>query len=161
MGISIFGFNGPGRAHRYVSAVDVLNQTCSAEDIQDKVIFIGSSATGLNDLHQTVFDPNYPGIEVHAAILSSIYDNNQIIKPVWSTHVVAGGVLLTGIAMVVFLSLSSSPLVLALGSLAIIGCVLLCSAICFVLFSVFISPGLPVSLRLQTLLFLRLFGLTD
>ncbi len=143
-------FNAAAKAHTYISAVDILNQDYTPADIQGKIIFIGSSAAGLNDIHQTVFDPYFPGIEVHAAVLSSIYNHCQIIKPIWSRHFTAGVCLLTGAAMIILLSLSSAPLVLAWGSLAIICVLLMSSLLCFAQFSVFVSPGLPVIITFFT-----------
>ncbi len=143
-------FSGPSRAHKYISAVDILNHAYSPADVEGKILFIGSSATGLNDIHQTIFDPNYPGIEVHAAILSSIYKDCQIIIPIWSKHLVAGGCLLAGLAMIVLLSTSTSPLVLGGGSLVLLCILLLSSIICMVQFSLFVSPGLPVIITLFT-----------
>lgn len=146
-------FIRPARAHTYISAVDILNQDYSPSDIQGKILFIGSSATGLNDIHQTVFDPNYPGIEVNATILSSIYNNFQIIKPIWSRHLVAGLCLLTGLAMAIILTISSSPLVLAAGSLTIVCVLLTSSLLCFAKYSVFFSPGLPIIITILTFIF--------
>ncbi len=143
-------FTAAGKAHTYISGVDILNQAYSPADIQGKIIFIGSSATGLNDIHQTLFDPLFPGIEVHATVLSSIYKNTQIIKPIWSQHFTAGACLLTGLAMVMLLSISSAPLALASGSVAIICALLISSILCFVQFSVFLSPGLPVIITVFT-----------
>ena len=143
-------FNTPARAHTYICAVDILNGNYAPADIQGKIILIGSSAKGLNDIHQTVFDPGYPGIEVHAAILSSIYKDTQIIIPIWSRQLVAAVCLLTGLAMVTLLTISSSPPVLAMGSLALICSLLASSLMGFVKFSLFISPALPVIITIAT-----------
>ncbi|MCK5100944.1 MAG: CHASE2 domain-containing protein, partial [Desulfobacteraceae bacterium] len=49
-------FNGPGKGYKFISAVDILNNKCSLSDIQGKIILIGSSAIGLDDIHHTIYD---------------------------------------------------------------------------------------------------------
>ena len=153
-------FTGPGRTHKFISAADVLNQNYSPADIQGKILFIGASATGLNDIHHTVFDPGYPGVETHAAILSSIYENHQVIKPIWSNGFICGVCLFTGILMVFLLFFSASPLVLLAGTF-IWGSILLTSSwVCFTQMSVFVSPVLPVILTVFTFMFISFMRFT-
>jgi len=146
-------FNGPGRAHKFISAADILNQHYSPADIQGKIIFIGSSATGLNDIHHTVFDSSYSGLEIHAAILSSIYEKSQVIIPIWSNAFVSGVCIFTGILMMLLLFFSSSPLVLLTGTLAWGSILLISSLFCFIKISVFISPILPLILTIFTFVY--------
>ena len=147
------GFSGPGRAHKFISAADILNQNYSSADIQGKILFIGSSATGLNDLHHTVFDSSYPGLEIHAAILSSIYENRQVIKPIWSNAFVSGVCLFTGILMLLLIFFSSSPMLLLIGTFAWGSILMMSSLLCFIKMSVFVSPALPIILTVFTFVF--------
>ncbi|NDY73315.1 hypothetical protein DO021_18145 [Desulfobacter hydrogenophilus] len=146
-------FSGPGRAHKFIGAADILNQNYSPADIQGKILFIGSSATGLNDIHHTVFDPSYPGLEIHAAILSSIYENRQVIKPIWSHAFISGGLMFTGILMMFLLFFSASPMVLLAGTMVWGSILLISSLLCFIKISVFISPVLPFILTVFTFVF--------
>ncbi len=146
-------FNGPGRAHKFISAADILNQNYSPADIQGKILFIGSSATGLNDIHHTVFDSSYPGLEIHAAILSSIYENCQVIKPIWSNAFVSGICISTGILMMLLLFFSSSPMILLTGTFAWGSILLISSLLCFIKMSVFVSPVLPLILTVFTFVY--------
>ena len=146
-------FTGPGRAHKIIGAADILNQNYSPADIQGKILFIGSSATGLNDVHHTVFDPGYPGLEIHAAILSSIYENCQVIKPIWSNAFISGVCIFTGILMIFLLFFSSSPMVLLTGTVVWGSILLISSLLCFIKFSVFVSPVLPFILTVFTFVF--------
>lgn len=146
-------FTGPGRIHRFISAADILNRNYSPADVQGKILFIGVSATGLNDIHHTVFDPSYPGLETHAAILSSIYENLQVIKPIWSNVFISGVCILTGMLMMLLLFFSSSPLTLLTGTFVWGSILLISSLLCFVQSSVFISPVLPLMLTIFTFVF--------
>lgn len=71
-------------AFPFFSATDILNHQVKKEDIEDKLIFIGVTATALGDLHPTPLDPVYPGTEVHASIAGSIIDKYLPEKPVWA-----------------------------------------------------------------------------
>jgi serine phosphatase RsbU (regulator of sigma subunit)/CHASE2 domain-containing sensor protein len=74
-------FIGPQRTYEYVSAVDVLNRTVPRETLEGRVVFVGSSASGLSDIHAIPLDPLYPGVETHAAVLDAILTGNAITAP--------------------------------------------------------------------------------
>lgn len=77
-------FIGPQRSFPYVSARDVLTKTASAEQLDDKIVLIGTSAPGLKDLRATPVDNNMPGIEVHANLIDGILENRIPVQPNWS-----------------------------------------------------------------------------
>ena len=58
----------------YVSAADVLDGSVAPEKIKGKLVLIGTSAAGLNDLKTTPVDPVMPGVEIHAQVLESRAD---------------------------------------------------------------------------------------
>ncbi len=76
-------FRGPPFSVPYVSATDVLSGTVKKEQIENKLIFIGSSATAMGDLVATSIAPVFVGIEIHAHIASGILDGYLPYKPVW------------------------------------------------------------------------------
>src|SRR5262249_22709807 len=55
----------------YVSAADVIANKVSPEKIKGKLVLIGTSAVGLNDIKTTPVSPAMPGVEIHAQILES------------------------------------------------------------------------------------------
>lgn len=65
-------YRGPLRTIDYVSAVDVLNGTAQRFLLQDRIVLLGTSAAGLLDLRSTPVGDQYPGVEVHANIVSGI-----------------------------------------------------------------------------------------
>jgi len=139
-------FNGPSRLHKYISAVDILNDTYSPADIKNKIVLIGSSAVGLADIHQTLFDQHFPGVEAHAVFLSGVYQKNHISIPIWATHLVFASCVLTVALMMSMLSYSSRPRVLVLGSLFWVCFLLLSSLSAFITIALYVSPGLPILL---------------
>ncbi|MBL7003261.1 MAG: adenylate/guanylate cyclase domain-containing protein [Gammaproteobacteria bacterium] len=75
-----------GKAHSfpYVSAADVLNKKADPEVLKDAIVLFGTSAPGLLDLRSTPVQNVYPGVEVHANIVSGILDQNINHKPAWT-----------------------------------------------------------------------------
>ena len=120
-------FGGPGRSHRFISAVDLLNDAVSTEpeELKGKMFLVGASAAGLNDLHLTVFDPSFPGIETHAVFLSNVLNRQFIRIPDWQQLYMVIGCLLTGIlsGLVFFYFLPIRAVLLTCGWLALFsGC---------------------------------------
>ncbi|HEY1992333.1 MAG TPA: adenylate/guanylate cyclase domain-containing protein, partial [Gammaproteobacteria bacterium] len=57
----------------YVSATDVIKGTADAQVLKDAVVYVGTSAPGLEDLRTTPVGSVFPGVEVHANLLSGIF----------------------------------------------------------------------------------------
>ncbi len=91
---------GPsGGAFRYVSATDLLSGRVAAASLKDKIVLVGTTAPGLLDLRVTPVGVAYPGVEVHANLLSAFLDGRMLVQPDYSlgyqlTVVVAVGLLL-------------------------------------------------------------------
>jgi len=58
----------------YVSATDVIKGVAPADTLKDAVVYVGTSAPGLQDLRSTPVGGAYPGVEVHANLMSGIFD---------------------------------------------------------------------------------------
>ena len=65
----------------YVSATDVLNETVDPAVLENALVLVGTTATGMFDLRSTLLEAVYPGVEVHANILSGIL-NSFIVQEV-------------------------------------------------------------------------------
>jgi CHASE2 domain-containing sensor protein len=136
-------FNGPARGYKFISAVDILNNNFLQSDIRDKIIFIGSSAIGLNDIYHTIYDSQFPGVELNAVILDNIYTNQSIRRPAWTSNFIFGLCVATGIMMAFLFVTSSGPTALFLSTLAWICILFISSTLAYIKLLVFISPGLP------------------
>lgn len=76
------GFGGPsGGSFRYISAADLLSKTIAAEELKGKIVLIGTTAPGLQDLRVTPVSEIYPGVEAHANVISGLLDGNTLVKP--------------------------------------------------------------------------------
>src|SRR4029079_7084684 len=67
-------YRGASGVFRYVSATDVIQGTLPADELKDKIVIVGTSAQGLLDLRATPVREDYPGVEVHANLISGFLD---------------------------------------------------------------------------------------
>ena len=72
-------YNTPDNSGRlYVSAGDVLNGSIGPNKLKNKLVIVGISAAGLQDIRATPIEPRMPGVEVHANILETIIAANTL-----------------------------------------------------------------------------------
>ena len=76
-------FRGMAYSFPYVSIHDILNQTADPDVLKDKIILVGTTAPGLLDLRSTPVQSIFPGVEVHANIISGILDQRINHRPAW------------------------------------------------------------------------------
>ncbi len=77
-------FQGPRGTYPYFSAKDILEGKIPPEEIQGRVLLVGTSASGLLDIRATPFDAIYPGVESHAAVIDAILSDRSISLPRWT-----------------------------------------------------------------------------
>ncbi|MGH8481914.1 MAG: CHASE2 domain-containing protein [Nevskiaceae bacterium] len=58
----------------YVPATDVLKRAVDPKVLEGAIVFVGTTAPGLKDLRSTPVGPDYPGVEVHANVVSGALD---------------------------------------------------------------------------------------
>jgi len=144
-GNALLRLDAPPSGYASLSAVDVLNGTVDPQSLRGKVVYIGSSAAGLNDLHETAVDERFPGLKTHAAMSEAILRDRVVGDPAWSTAAVLGvcvlmGALLSaafiaGLGTFGFVSLS------ALAGLATLGA----SAVLFSRAALLVPAGAPLA----------------
>lgn len=98
-GTAFMRFKGPGFSHRFISAVDLLNNRYDPADIRDKMVLIGSSAVAMSDIHPTALDPHFPGVEISAVLIENILDKTLMQMPSWKTGFILVSSLVTGLIM--------------------------------------------------------------
>ena len=124
-GNALLRFDANPAGYASLSAVDVLNGNFKPESLRGKIVYIGSSAAGLNDIHETAIDARFPGLKTHAAMSEGILQNRIVGIPAWSTEAVPAvcaliaalltGAFLSGTGMVgiVIISVLTAAAVLA------------------------------------------------
>jgi adenylate cyclase len=69
---------------RYISAWKVLADDVPADALRGTIVLIGSTARGLQDVHQTPFGDDVPGVEFHAQALEQIVHEVFLNRPDWA-----------------------------------------------------------------------------
>lgn len=76
------GPGGPqGGSFTYVSAADVLAGRLPPNQLQGKIVLLGTTAPGLHDLRATPVGEAYPGVEAHANLISGLLDGRLAVRP--------------------------------------------------------------------------------
>jgi adenylate cyclase len=86
----------------YVSAADVLAGSVPADRIKGKLVLIGTSAVGLNDIKTTPVSPAMPGVEIHAQILESALSGGVVSRPDWGFGAEFIAAMLAGLLVIIF-----------------------------------------------------------
>jgi adenylate cyclase len=93
-------------AHRdpsiYVPAVDVLDNRAPQDKIAGKLVLIGTSAIGLNDIKTTPVSPAMPGVEIHAQVLESALSGAVVWQPNYGIALEFFAALILGLLVIAF-----------------------------------------------------------
>jgi adenylate cyclase len=108
-------------AHRdptiYVSAKDLLAGEVPPEKIGGKLVLIGTSAVGLNDIKTTPVSSAMPGVEIHAQVLESALTQAVLSQPNYGIGLEFFSALLFGILVLIFAPLFGPVTLVAVGAL--------------------------------------------
>jgi adenylate cyclase len=100
----------------YVPVTNVLEKTVAPEMIAGKLVLIGTSAVGLNDIKTTPVSQHMPGVEIHAQILESALSGAVISTPIYGSAVEFATALLFGLLVIAFAPLFGPVTLVALGA---------------------------------------------
>ena len=76
-------FRGLVYSFPYVSAHKILHKKIAPDSLKGKIVLVGTTAPGLLDLRSTPVQSIYPGVEIHANIISGILDQRINHSPAW------------------------------------------------------------------------------
>jgi adenylate cyclase len=100
----------------YVPAVNVLEKNVAPDMIAGKLVLIGTSAVGLNDIKTTPVSRAMPGVEIHAQVLESTLTGDVISQPIYGIAVEFVTALLFGIMVITFAPVFGPVTLVALGA---------------------------------------------
>jgi len=86
----------------YVSASDVLDGNVPPGKISGKLVLIGTSAVGLNDIKTTPVSSTMPGVEIHAQVIESVLSRAVISRPNYALGVELLAALIIGLLVIIF-----------------------------------------------------------
>lgn len=102
-------FRGPGGANggsfRYVPAADVIEGRLAPGELKDKIVLVGATAPGLQDLRTTPVGAGFPGVEVHANVVSAMLDYRLLAVPDYAAGYEVLSMLAAGLVLALGLSL--------------------------------------------------------
>ncbi|KRR30282.1 CHASE2 domain-containing protein [Bradyrhizobium retamae] len=86
----------------YVPAINVLEKNVAPDMIAGKLVLIGTSAVGLNDIKTTPVSRAMPGVEIHAQVLESALTGAVISQPNYGIGIEFAAAMLLGLLVIVF-----------------------------------------------------------
>ena len=135
------------RAPVRLSALQVLAKEAAPEDIAGKIVYIGSSAAGLNDLHHTPVSSEFPGVAAHAVLSENVLSGVTYRRPVWGNVYAGVTTLLTGLVLSL-LAVSFSPGRAAAGAVLMTVFFPVAGAVAFFAWGVLVSVSGPLLIAL-------------
>lgn len=101
-------------ASRHVSATDVLSGKVDPAMISGKLVLLGLTGAGLNDMRTNAIGETVPGIEIQAQVIESLFDGHILMRPQWLKWAESGALLFIGGLLIWYLPRPSSAFALYL-----------------------------------------------
>jgi adenylate cyclase len=101
----------------YVSASDVLDGNVPPEMIDHKLVLIGTSAVGLNDIKTTPVSSAMPGVEIHAQVLEAALTRALLSEPPYGIVLEFAAALVLGLLVITFAPMFGPVILVAIGAL--------------------------------------------
>ncbi|PZM11212.1 CHASE2 domain-containing protein [Rhizobium tubonense] len=106
---------------RYISASKVLAAGGASAEvraaIEGSIVFVGTSAAGLQDVRTTALGENVPGVSVHAQIVEQILSGHFLSRPDWANGVEILSIVVLGSFLVILTTFVTPAVALACGLL--------------------------------------------
>ncbi|SEB12191.1 CHASE2 domain-containing protein [Variovorax sp. YR216] len=116
-------YRGPGGANggsfRHVPAADVIHGALAPGELKGKIVLVGSSAPGLEDLRSTPAGAAFPGVEVHANIISGLLDGRLQGVPDYAAGYESIVLVLAGLVLAFGLSLGTAQRAVVIAGLTV------------------------------------------
>ncbi len=100
-------YRGRKGSFTYVSATDVIHGKVETSILKGAIVLLGTTAPGLQDLRTAPVQSAYPGVEVHANLISGILNDTVKEKPAYTTGAEFLIVVLVGLLLALGLPLLS------------------------------------------------------
>jgi adenylate cyclase len=100
----------------YASAVDVLEGRVAPENVKGKLVLIGTSAVGLNDIKTTPVSEAMAGVEIHAQVLEAALTGSILSQPPYGPALEFAAALLLGVMVIALAPLFGPISLIAVGA---------------------------------------------
>ncbi len=134
-------------AERYVSAKEILAEGGISPDVSaavdGSIVFVGTSAAGLQDIRATALGENVPGVSLHAQIVEQILSGRFLSRPDWANGLEILSIAMLG-SLLVLLTIFVSPAIALACGLLITALALVASWLAFSLAGLLFDPLAPI-----------------
>lgn len=144
-GYALLRFNGKPYLYPAISAIDLLSGKSRGDELKGKTVFLGSSAAGLNDLHSTIFDSQFPGLKTLAVAAENMATDDFFTEPAWTGPAILWASVAIGLMVSAMFILVREPWRIFLGTTVVGGCTVSSSIFLFQSAGMVLSPAAPVS----------------
>ena len=149
---ALIPYRGKEGSFIYYSLADVLAGRVPVEQLRGRIALVGATAAGLKDLRATPVGEVFPGVEVHANLISGMLEGRLMSKPSYAVAIDLLLLLVTG-GLMVFLLPRLTPARATLFSLVLL-VALVATNLAFWQYAHFVLP-----LAAGLILVMTLFGL--
>ena len=139
---ALLRYRGKKQTFPYVSAADVMNGGVPAGTLQDKIVFVGTTALGTREVVATPLDTLFVGVEVQATVADNLLRQDFISRSQFGTALEGMVVLVLGIA-VTWLVASTGTVSGVVGSAISIAALWYSAGWVLSTTGVFVSPLMP------------------
>jgi len=101
-GSATIAYRGGEGSFPYLSVRDIINKSAAIAQLKDKIVLLGTSAPGLQDLRATPVDNALPGVEIHANMISAILDQRLPHQPAYIAGIEAMIIIAIGLLLMIF-----------------------------------------------------------
>ncbi len=118
---SVWPYLTPSSADRYVSAADVISGRMEQGRLRGHLVFVGTSAIGLEDFRPTPLGVSMAGVEIHAQVLENILSGSLLDRPNTAIAVELVITLLLGLVIVILVPAFRATFVMILAVVVMAG----------------------------------------
>ncbi|MGD9610626.1 MAG: CHASE2 domain-containing protein [Desulfovibrionaceae bacterium] len=108
----LLNFRGPSGVFPHRSAGDILAGRVAPENLQGRIVFIGTSAAALRDLRASPLDRDMPGVEIHATIADMIAADDFLLRPDWAPGLELSALIVLGLVSAGLLAYARAAILL-------------------------------------------------
>jgi adenylate cyclase len=108
----------PSQPDRFIPAWRVLQDELRPEEVAGKILFVGTSAPGLQDLRSTPLDSAVPGVEIHAQAVEQFLTGEFLLRPGFADHLEIMYIAVLGLVLIILLRRIGAKWGLLLGATA-------------------------------------------
>lgn len=102
-------YRGQQESFEYISAADIIFKRVPEGSLKNKIVLVGTTAPGLLDMRSTPVQNIFPGVEIHANIVSGILNQSIKHRPLYTQAFELSLLLVAGVIIIILFS-ALSPL---------------------------------------------------